>query len=445
MAQMQAPLLHAQSDANSRMFVMAFDGTGNDMAQDARPNWTNVALLHEQARELQRVNPSIGTGYVAGPGTQDNRLTALIDGIRGHTFESRIEEGYSQFIAQSKKWLAENPGADISLAAVGFSRGAEQAAAFTRLVHERGIQNPEGAIYERNEAGQITGVTYTKPPLVAPGEVKQAAMLFDPVGTGAPMDYDRRLAPSVLGALQISALHEQRDQFKSTEAIEQGMSADHRFLNVWVAGAHSNIGGSYRANGLSDRSFNLAVDYLNSLSDAPVFTKRAESQDPALNVIHRSHEHQFIYTQRGYRDGVRDVIERLAPEAACRPEPGACLEREPTDDRLAASVPWRPLSITPNPQAAVATPEPAPAPFYRLMPDAEPRSSQQHVDDLFDRLTTAAQQGDAAGMRRASQDYVRLDAGREWLEEGRTRSLATSQNSPPLDNPTEVSAPVMRR
>lgn len=456
MAQMQAPLLHRHDNANSRMFVMAFDGTGNDMASQPRENWTNVALLREQVDGLQ--SPHYRAGYVAGPGTQDNKLTALIDGITGGSFESRIEEGYSQFISQAKKWLAENPGADISLAAVGFSRGAEQAAAFTRLAHERGIQNPEGAVYERNEAGQITGVTYTRPPLVAPGEVKQAAMLFDPVGTGAPMDYDRRLAPSVLGALQISALHEQRDQFKSTEAVEPGMSADRRFLNVWVAGAHSNIGGSYSANGLSDRSFNLAADYLNSLSDSAVFTKRAESQDPALNVIHRSHEHQFIYTQRGYRDGVRDVVERLAPEAACRPEPRACLEREPTDERLAASVPWRPLSITPNPQAAVTT-EPTPAPFYRLAPHAEPRSAQQQVDDLFDRLATAAQQGDAAGMRRASQDYVRLDAGREWLEEGRARNHATPRNPLQVDNlvvaereratavldSTDAIAPAMRR
>ncbi len=403
---MQAPLLHRASDPNSRLFVMALDGTGNDMEAQPRENWTNVALLREQVDALG--SPNVRAGYVAGPGTQDRWLPALADGITGRTFESRVEEGYDQFITQAYAWLQQNPDADISVAAIGFSRGAEQAAAFTRLVHERGIQDPAGAVYERNSAGMITGVTYTRPPLVAPGEVKQAAMLFDPVGTGRPMDYDRRLAPTVMGGLQISALHEQRDQFPSTESIEPGLSADRRFLQVWVAGAHSNIGGSYAANGLSDRSFNLAADYLNSLSDAPIFTKRTEPVDPALNVIHRSYEHQIFYTQRGYRDGVRDVVDRLAPEAACRPEPTACMAREPIDPRMAAATTWREVDVTPSPQIAPPTPK-------------------QAVDDLFLRLTNGALQGDAQAMRGASRNYVESDVGQQWLQQGRDHNAAQAE------------------
>ena len=453
-SQMQAPVLHRRSDADSRMFVMAFDGTGNDKETDARENWTNVALLHEQVEGLE--SKTIKTGYVAGPGTQDSKLAALVDGITGNTFESRIEEGYQQFIDQAATWLAENPGADISIAAVGFSRGAEQAAAFTRLVHERGIQDPDSAVYSRNRAGEIIDVTYTRPPLVAPGEVKQAAMLFDPVGTGAPMDHDRRLAPSVMGALQISALHEQRDQFKSSEAIEPGMSPDRRFLQLWVAGVHSNIGGSYWANGLSDRNFNLAVDYLNSLSDTPVFIKRSESQDPALNVIHRSHEHQFVYTERGYRDGVRDVVERLAPEAVCRPEPRACLEREPIDAGLASTLEWRQVRTTPNPVQPAHVGEAPQVPFWERARDTA--TPQQQIDALFDRLALSAQSGDAAGMRAASRDYVRLDAGRDWLQEGReqnaekatarsveTERQNTQQREQVAVEASEIVSPGMRR
>ena len=418
-SRMQAPLLHRQDNADSRLFVMAFDGTGNDMDAQPRENWTNVALIYEQARERQKTNPTIGTGYVAGPGTQDHKIPALMDGITGRTFESRIEAGYDKFIQQAALWLKENPDADISVAAMGFSRGAEQAAAFTRLVHERGIQDPIDAVYERNAAGEITDVTYTRPPLVAPGEVKQAAVLLDPVATGEPRKHDRRIAPSVLGAVQISALHEQRDQFKSTEALEPGLSADQRFLQVWVAGAHSNIGGSYTANGLSDRSFNLTADYLNSIVDPPVFTKRAESMDPALNVIHRSYEHQRVYTQRGYRDGVRDVVDRLAPAAVCRPEPRACLEREPTDQRLAATAEWRTVQTTPNPQTATPMPEAALTP-PAITEQAPPlRSPKEEVDALFARMADSAEHGDATGMRKASQEYLRLESGREWLHAGR--------------------------
>ncbi|MFN9967923.1 MAG: phospholipase effector Tle1 domain-containing protein, partial [Lysobacteraceae bacterium] len=156
---MQAPLLHDAAKPDSRLFVMAFDGTGNDKDAEPREDWTNVALLHEHVREARRRKPSVATGYVPGPGTQDAAVPKLLDQITGYTFQARVEQGYHQFTEQALAWLKQNPGAEVSVAAVGFSRGAEQAAAFTRLVHERGIQNPEGAIVERNPAGEITGVT----------------------------------------------------------------------------------------------------------------------------------------------------------------------------------------------------------------------------------------------------------------------------------------------
>lgn len=436
---MQVPLLHDGAKPGSRLFVMAVDGTGNDKNAEAREDWTNVALLHEQAREIQRNNPSVAGGYVAGPGTQDAAVPKLLDQITGYTFQARVEEGYRQFIVQAKKWLHENPGAEISAAAVGFSRGAEQAAAFTRLVHERGIQDPDSARYERNAAGEITGVTYTQPPLVPPGQVKQAAVLFDPVATGRPMDHDRRLPPSVMGGLQISALHEQRDQFRSTEAMSPGLSPDRRFLQVWVAGAHSNIGGSYSANGLSDRSFNLATEYLNHLSDRPLFTKRPESLDPAMNVIHRSHEHQWVYTQRGFRDGQRDVVQQLAPPSACRPVPALCHDREPQDAALAATVTWRDVRLTPNPVAGTPGTRDAPTPIWQQTPST-PRSAADEVDALFDRLSAAAMAGDQTGMRAASRDYVRLDSGQAWRASGRQADPEPTPSHAPTAEPAPTVA-----
>ena len=96
------------------------------------------------------------------------------DGVRGHTYDPRLEEMYKRFIEQAAKWKADNPGVVITLAATGFSRGAEQAAGFTRLVHERGIEDPDGAVYQRDGNNQITGVTYTLPPLQEPGSIAQA-------------------------------------------------------------------------------------------------------------------------------------------------------------------------------------------------------------------------------------------------------------------------------
>ncbi|WP_167352007.1 hypothetical protein [Xanthomonas bromi] len=46
-----------------------------------------------------------------------------------------------ELVNQAKQWRDEDPKAEISIVSTGFSRDAVTAAMFTRMVHERGIQN----------------------------------------------------------------------------------------------------------------------------------------------------------------------------------------------------------------------------------------------------------------------------------------------------------------
>jgi hypothetical protein len=257
LSRFQAPILLHADNPHERLYVACFDGTGNDKFKDPQ-HATNVAKISDQIKALSNSQDSpIKQGYVAGPGTQDKFLPRTLDGMSGATYDKRTEEMYKQFIEQSWKWKRDDPDAQIRVADIGFSRGAEQAAGFARLVQERGIQDPTGAKYTRDADGMITHVTYTKPPLVAPGQVAQAAGLFDPVGTGDPIKHhDRRLPPSVISGFQITADDERRGLFKSDRIIKPGESVDGRFLAVNVAGAHSDIGGSYARDGLAIRSNN---------------------------------------------------------------------------------------------------------------------------------------------------------------------------------------------
>jgi hypothetical protein len=249
---------------------------------------------------------------------------------------------YSQLNEQSKIWLQENPNAQIRVVSVGFSRGAEQAAGFTRLVEERGIQDPLGV---KKQDGELV---YTRPALVAPGQVVQAVGLFDPVGTGVPRDHDRRLPPSVISGFQITAEDERRDQFKSTHIIDPGFHEQNRFLNVTVGGAHSNIGGSYVLNGLGVRSGNLMIDYVNSLSDKPFLQKSAVPTDPSMNVVHRSEEHLFIYGTKDFeRNNGRVRIEEVAPKSVART--GADVtNKQPHNEITAQQFPYRNVPIAPE-------------------------------------------------------------------------------------------------
>lgn len=349
LSQLQTPVLYHASNPHERLFVACFDGTGNDAIDDPE-HATHVGRFKEELKALNGRNSHIDFHYVKGPGTQDGFVSSLIDKATGHTYSTRLEEMYEQLMRQAYTWRQQDPKADIRVIATGFSRGAEQDVGFARLLHERGIQDRQDRVITRNSHGRFE-VEYTRPPLIPPGQVAQAVGLFDPVGTGEPSKHDRRLPSSVLSAVQIVARDEMRDAFPSTRIVPQGFSEDGRTLGVTVAGAHSNIGGSYHLNGLGARSGNLMVDYLNSLSDTPLLQKQPEPLDPRLNVIHRTEEHVRVmginvYGTSNFReDGLRDEAK---PAPFCRAVCD-CGPPEPVDAVLNARFERHVVTIAPSP------------------------------------------------------------------------------------------------
>lgn len=349
LSQLHAPVLAQAGSPHDRLFIAAFDGTGNDAINNPG-HMTNVGNFKTQIDALRNDgNTDIRVGYVKGVGTQDNLLVRALDGAIGFSYDERLEEMYQQFIIQSTEWKQKDPNAQIRVADIGFSRGAEQAASFARLVHERGIQDPTGVKKTIDESGK-TIIEYTKPPLVPPGQIAQAVGLFDPVGTGEPRNHDRRLPPSVISGFQITAEDERRGLFKSTSLIDQGMTADGRFLAVVVGGAHSDIGGGYHRNGLAIRSGNLMMDYLNALSDTPFLQKKPEPSAPGMNVVHRSEEGMLLYRiwNKVDRQHPEGVVEALASDRVCR-KVADCRNAEPRDEALASRFDFVKVAIAPVP------------------------------------------------------------------------------------------------
>lgn len=414
LARMPAPELVSADNPHERLFVATFDGTGNSMYKDAPENHTNVADIYKQVQRQQL--PNIQAGYVEGPGTQGG-IGGAWDMMKGNTYEARLEEMYVQFAEQAKKWIDEDPQAEIRIAGVGFSRGAEQTAGFARLVEERGIQDPTGMVVKRDDKGLIESIEFTKPPLLEPGRIPQAVGLFDPVGTGAPRDHDRRLPPSVISGFQITAEDERRNLFQSTRIVDPGMSADGRFLSVAVGGAHSDVGGSYALNGLAIRSGNVMVDYLNALSDTPFLEKRAEPSAPELNVVHRSEEHQFFYRTSVYdRDDRRGTQQELAPETLCRID---CLDAQPRDEAMAAGFEFRKVAIAPVPME----PE-LPSQAGRDARSPEARDAMSRLDRLLE------SQIDPAAQQAWDRDVAAHRAGIEAREQAPVQAEVPQQQAP---------------
>jgi hypothetical protein len=176
---LSVPHMFNSSDPHSRFYIANFDGTGNDLWKDPE-HATNVGNLHLQLADASRRDPRVQSGYIKGAGTQEGLIARTIDGATGGSYDERIEEMYFEFITRAKEWIDTDPDADIRLLATGFSRGAEQAAGFLRLVHERGIQNPDGREVIHHTFGPDT-YEWHLPPLRAPGKTLMTEFLLDPV------------------------------------------------------------------------------------------------------------------------------------------------------------------------------------------------------------------------------------------------------------------------
>ncbi|XZA04655.1 DUF2235 domain-containing protein [Xanthomonas albilineans] len=361
LAEFQAPLLVSQQNPHTRLFVACFDGTGNDKYKDPQ-HITNIGILYDQVQSVKNAGiANIAGHYVPGVGTQDDARTHKLDGALGYSYGLRMEEMYFKFINQANKWKIQDPQAEIRVVSTGFSRGAVTAAMFTRMVHERGIQNPVDMNIDRDSHGQILKLTPAHPPLVPPGRTAQVVGLLDPVATGEMNFHDVRLPPSVVSGLQLSARDERRDLFPAKDILHPGHSHDGRFLNLVHPGAHSDIGGSYRLDGLSVRNGNLLIDYVNSLSDKPFLQPRAVSSAPEMNVIHRSEQHGSYYTTTmattlGHRVHVHDLA---GPAMTLAP-----FDAQSLDAELRAHLPWRPVAVS------TEHTDPALPAFFRERPHA---------------------------------------------------------------------------
>lgn len=318
-------LIKEESDRR-RLFIANFDGSGLDF--EAQPERSNVARIHQAFQALSV--DSVHSEYIEGPATQPSWWDRNVDSITGKSAPSRVEAMYDALCKQTLKWRTDNPECKVAVLAVGFSRGAVEAALFNKLVEDRGIYHPDHTrlidtaitlssahrrLYasetphtrvfyvdkkrrppfsDRDEKARQNAI-YEKKNLIPAGEISQAYLGFDPVATGLLEKVDRTLPSSVKAALQITANDEKRSTFPVNIIVNTQRPIDNiqnNLLNVEVAGAHSDIGGGYsQQRGLGDANFNLATDFIRKLTGAPILKKIKVNKDGCF--VHHSNTGSF--------------------------------------------------------------------------------------------------------------------------------------------------------
>ena len=404
LARQPVPVLQRPGNRHDYLFVASFDGSGQDLAHDRGPP-SNVGVIHQQVLALKRAPEyRIGGEYVAGPGTQRNPLVRIADAMLAFSYDERIEQMYRKLSHQTWAWRQHDPDAQVRIAAIGYSRGAVEIPGFSRLVDAYGILAPSDLHFSRDATGQLR-VTGSGPALMAPGQVAQAIGLFDPVATSIPMDYDRRLPPSVISGFSLLAEDERRALFPHTALVHQGMTADGRFVGVTVAGAHSDVGGGNHLDGLEIRAGNLMIDYLNTLGGRPFLSKRAVPVSPETTVVHRSEQGLLGAYEIGslHSGEPRHLRERLCVIV------DPCRDAQPRDDALAS-------------RFAIAYPHDGPVPLQHSVARAP-----APVDALPPRVLMDDPAHRDHGLYRQAYAGVRaLDAQHDRTPDARSERLAAS-------------------
>lgn len=245
------PQLHDAKDPHSRLFVMTLDGTQNDAINDPT-HATNIGLIAESIQKESNLRNDIVARYEPGVGNQ-KLITGLVDSVAGLTVSEQATKAYDNFVKTANQWHREDPDVKISMAGIGFSRGASALMIASNMVHERGIPDL-ASVNKKQVIDPVTGKSHTETTysryIVPPGQVPQALILNDQVATGKAEDMDRRIAPSVVSVVQLQAEQEHRAPFPFYSA-EDPTQPDPRLYTLKISGAHSDIGGGYLLNGIS--------------------------------------------------------------------------------------------------------------------------------------------------------------------------------------------------
>lgn len=255
--------------------IVCCDGTWNTPDQEDRglPSPTNVVRLHGALAPRDAKGTPQHAYYRKGVGTSGSWLARKLGGGTGRGLSDDIKSAYH--------WICETYRAGDRLFLFGFSRGAYSARSLAGLVGKLGVMDfthcaTEPAqkwrrverAYQAYRAG-VSGQDWDNP-LPRHAEVDIHFLgVWDTVGAlGIPDEmlinvfddpqvyrfHDTLLSARVRVARHAVSLDELRQSFAPTLWSAHHPTTD--MAQVWFAGVHGDVGGSYADRGLGDHALN---------------------------------------------------------------------------------------------------------------------------------------------------------------------------------------------
>lgn len=232
--------------------IVCCDGTGNEYGE----NNTNVvkmyALTTRDADQMAYYDPGVGTFSILGR-TLGKKVGTILGNAFGYGLQANIEDAYEYLMNRYE------PGDKLFL--FGFSRGAFTVRALTGMLYKVGLLQKgsknlipyASKIYNAHDNADIaTGfkATYShecKPHFIGVWDTVASLGWFY-----GKKFFDARLNPDVTNAYHAISIDENRKKFPVSLWDENNQVPNQIVEQIWFAGVHSDVGGSYKQCGLSD-------------------------------------------------------------------------------------------------------------------------------------------------------------------------------------------------
>jgi len=239
----------------AKNIVVCCDGTGNEYG-DANSNVVHLfeALLLEDRRQVAYYHPGVGT---EGSPTSRNKLEAFFSIVAGLGFGA----GLLDYVGDAYRFLMDVYEEGDRIYLFGFSRGAYTARALAGMVHMFGLLHrgneslvpyilkifarrtrAAGAMAPSFEVAHGFKNTFSRSPkLHVVGvwdTVSSVGMIWDPL----KLPYTGQ-NPSMVHGIHAVSIDERRCFFRNN--LWGPAAKDQTIHQVWFAGVHSDVGGSY--------------------------------------------------------------------------------------------------------------------------------------------------------------------------------------------------------
>jgi uncharacterized protein (DUF2235 family) len=285
-----------------KKIIMNFDGTGNEPCDAIEEKEDGVAK-DESISNILKLHLFAGGNIENSTSLNDGQLSFYYPGVgvRGNIFKRLWRLAFAAkapdaIMAEAMEDLEKIYTKNDRLYIFGFSRGAAIARLFASRLAKNGIQTKTG-ILDRDPVVSFLGAFDTVAAFGKPNLDKNTRPVSDVVFE------DGTISPAIRTAYHLVSVDENRLAFRPTL-----MNYESRVHEIWFPGVHSDIGGGYDRDGLSDNALSFMLEKTKEFG---LEFFGSASEIPASNLKGKDHKNRDITLEAGEIEIKPDITGKI--------------------------------------------------------------------------------------------------------------------------------------